>query len=222
MPISSQPPIGAIILAAGRSTRMQALGAPKLLLPLGGRPLLTYAVAAASASRAAPLIVVLGNAADRAQAALDDWVATSGAAAPRWQTVINPDFAQGMAGSLRVGITTLMSVAPGVRGMLIMLADQPLVTSSQIDTLLAEVGATPEAIIAASYDGQRGHPIYFPAALFGELLAVTGDEGGRSVIARHPDLLRLIPIADPDAALDVDRPEDYARIIALFATKNQT
>ncbi len=218
---SSHPSIGAIILAAGRSTRMQALGTPKLLLPLGGRPLITYAVAAVSASRADPLIVVLGNAADRAQAALDEWAAASGATAPRWQTVVNPHFAQGMANSLCVGITALRSVAPDAIGTLILLADQPLVTTALIDTLLDEASATPEAITAASYGGQRGHPIYFPAALFGELQAVTGDTGGRSIIARHPNLLRLIAIADAEAALDVDHPEDYDRITALFANREQ-
>lgn len=215
---SFHPTIGAIVLAAGRSQRMQALGTPKQLLPLGGRPLLTYAVAAACASHAAPVIVTLGAQAERAQAALDKWAAaTDDTANGRYQCVVNPDFAQGMASSLRVGLAALRERAPAVAGALIALADQPLASRDIFDALLAAALAEPDAIVAASYDGQRGHPIIFPRALLDELAQVTGDEGGRSVIARHADRLRLVPIADARAALDVDRPEDYAVISAWFA-----
>ena len=210
------PAIGAVVLAAGRSQRMQALGTPKQLLPLGGRPLLTYAVATACASLAAPVIVVLGAQAGRAQAALDEWAATDSEVNGHYQCVVNPDFAQGMAGSLRLGLAALRERAPTTPGALIALADQPLVTRDIFDALLAAAQANPDAIVAASYDGQRGHPIIFPRALFDELAAVTGDEGGRSVIAHHTDRLRLVAIADARAALDVDRPEDYAAIGKVF------
>jgi len=195
---------------------MQALGTPKQLLPLGGRPLLTYAVGAACASLATPVVVVLGAQAERAQAALDAWAATDDAANGRYHCVVNPDFAQGMASSLRVGLAALRERAPATLGALIALADQPLVTRDIFDALLTAAQAAPDAIVAASYDGQRGHPIIFPRALFDELAQVTGDEGGRSVIARHADRLRLVPIADARAALDVDRPEDYATISGWF------
>lgn len=219
MPSPSQPTtIGAIVLAAGRSLRMQALGTPKQLLPLGGRPLITYAMAAVCASLAVPVIVVLGAQAERVQAALDEWATTDGGAeaAGRYQCVLNPDFAQGMASSLRVGLAALRERAPVAPGALIALADQPLVTREICGALLTVAQAEPTAIVAASYDGQRGHPLVFPHALFDELTAVTGDEGGRSVISRHADRLRLVAIADTRAALDVDRPEDYAAISQLF------
>ena len=234
-------PIGAIVLAAGRSQRMQALGTPKQLLPLAGRPLITYAVGAICASAAAPVVIVLGAEAAPVQAALDAWaamaptVAAPTVAAPtamneapagsavasasggRYQCVVNSDFAQGMASSLRVGLAALRAQAPQTPGALIALADQPLVTPAIITALLATAQTQPGAIIAASYDGQRGHPIIFPSDLFDELAQVTGDEGGRSVIARHADRLHLVAIADSRAALDVDRPEDYATIRAWFA-----
>ena len=196
--------IAAIVLAAGRSRRM---GAHKLLLPLGGRPLLTYAVEAACASAATPVIVVLGHNAKAASAALP---------VGRYQIAVNADYMQGMAGSLRVGLDALPAT---VSGAVVALADQPLVTAVIFAMLLAEAARQPERIIAASYAGQRGHPLYFPRALFDELRDVSGDEGGRSVIARHPDLLLLLPIADADAALDVDHPEDYARIQAIVAQR---
>ena len=201
------PEIAAIVLAAGRSSRM---GAHKLLLPLGGRPLLTYAVEAACASSTAPVVIVLGHNAEAARAALLSQPASC------YQVVINADYAQGMAGSLRVGLNALPATASGV---VVALADQPLVTSAIFAALLTEAARQPESIVAASYAGQRGHPLYFPRALFDELRAVSGDEGGRSVIARYPDRLRLVAIADSDAALDVDRPEDYTRIQAIVSQR---
>src|SRR5260370_11530864 len=103
----SKTSIAAIVLAAGRSTRM---GAHKLLLPLGGRPLVSYAVAAACASHAAPVVVVLGHDADAVQATLP----------PRRQrSVVNGAFASGMASSLRTGIAAL---PPSATGALVLLA----------------------------------------------------------------------------------------------------
>lgn len=198
---------GAIVLAAGSSSRM---GAHKLLLPLGGRPLASYAVAATSASAADPVVVVLGRAADEVRAALP---------AGRYTTVVNHDYAAGMAGSLRAGLRELRAARGGeLAGVLIALADQPLAGADLFDALLRAAGAAPGAIVAASYEGRRGNPVVFPAALFGELERVAGDEGGRSVISRHPELLRLVPWPDAQAALDVDRPGDYERVAALLAS----
>ena len=197
--------IAAIVLAAGRSSRM---GQHKLLLPLGGRSLVSYAVEAASASVADPVVVVLGY-----QAAEVAEVLPSG----RYTTCFNADFASGMASSLRLGVETLSSLGAGtgpIIGAAVLLADQPLVSANMINRVLLAAGAEPDAIIAAAYEGQRSTPVYFPAHLWSELLQIEGDEGGRSVIARHPDLLRLEPFDDPAMALDVDRMEDYLQLKA--------
>ncbi|HLJ82129.1 MAG TPA: nucleotidyltransferase family protein [Ktedonobacterales bacterium] len=189
-----------IVLAAGRSSRM---GAHKLLLPLGGRPLVGYAVRAALASRAHPVFVVLGHEAGQVRAALP---------AGAFQIIENPRYAEGMATSLRAGIAAVPVEATGA---IVLLADQPLLRSEHVNRLLAEAKAAPEAIVAASYDGQRGNPVYFPRALFGELLVVEGDEGGRSVIARHPERLQLVAL-ELEAALDVDRPGEYEAMVASW------
>lgn len=194
--------IAAIVLAAGRSSRMGPQH--KLLLPLGGRPLVAYAVAAACASHAAQVVVVLGHAAAQVGAALP---------VGRHQVAVNRAYADGMASSLHVGVRTL---APKTTGAVILLADQPLVTAALIDRLLAAARALPDAILATSYAGQRGNPVYFPRALFAELLAVTGDEGGRTVIARHRDLMQLVSAAHAEAALDVDAPGEYERLVAIW------
>lgn len=203
----------AIVLAAGSSSRM---GAHKLLLPLGGRPLVAFAVAAACASSADPVVVVLGRAADEVRAALP--------LTARFRTVVNPDFAIGMASSLRAGLHALSTTRrdhggppdASVAGALIALADQPLAGADLFDALLRAAVAAPGAIVAPSYAGQRGNPVVFPAALFSELERIEGDQGGRGVVARHPELLRLVEWPDARAALDVDRPGDYERVVSLF------
>lgn len=197
---------GAIVLAAGSSSRM---GAHKLLLSLGGRPLVTYAVAAACASTAEPIVVVLGRDSGAVRAALPPG---------RYMTAENPDYASGMASSLRIGLRALREAAGevGLAGALIALADQPLAGADLFDALLRAAAASTDAIVAASYSGKRGNPVVFPATLFAELEQVEGDEGGRRVIARHRELLRVVEWLDPRAALDVDRREDYERVVSLL------
>src|SRR5271165_2277931 len=151
--------IGAIVLAAGRSSRMG--GRHKLLLPLGGPPLVSYAVEAACASSADPVIVVLGYQAEQVRAALPK----SG----RFTVTVNPDFGSGMAGSLRLGVRSLLALqGQGSKqaGVAVLLADQPLVSAALVDLLLDNARATPTAIIAAAYAGQRSTPVYFPSFLF--------------------------------------------------------
>lgn len=206
---------GAIVLAAGSSSRM---GEHKLLLPLGGRALVSYAVEAACASLAERIVVVLGRDAAKVRAALGPG---------RYVTVENADYATGMASSLRVGLRALREEDEGLAsppvspiapmaGVVITLADQPLAGADLLDALLRAAAESPAAIVAASYAGRRGNPVVFPAALFAELERVGGDEGGRGVIARHADRLRPVEWPDPRAALDVDRPEDYERVVSLL------
>lgn len=189
--------IAAIVLAAGRSSRM---GLHKLLLSLGNRPLVAHVVAAACGSQADPVLVVVGHDAGRVGAALSP---------DRFRVVENPDYAEGMATSLRAGIA---AVPPASAGAIILLADQPLVTAELLDRLITAASADRDAFVAAAYDGRRASPVYFPSRSFPELEAVEGDEGGRSVLARHPDRVRLVECGDIASALDIDRPEDYERV----------
>lgn len=188
-----------IVLAAGRSSRM---GTHKLLLPLGKKPLVAYAVAAALASTAYPIIVVVGYEAEKIRAALPVGL---------YQVVENAHYAEGMATSLRAGIA---AVPKDASGAIVLLADQPLLRPRHVDEILTVAQASPHCIVAASYDGRRGNPVYFPRTLFDELVSVTGDEGGRSVIARHGDVVRLVRIQPAETALDVDRPGEYETLVA--------
>lgn len=189
--------IAAIVLAAGRSSRM---GTHKLLLPLGGRALVAHAVAAACSSLAEPILVVVGHEAARLRAALPPG---------RYAVAENPDYAQGMATSLRAGLGAVPACCSGV---LVVLGDQPLQTAALLNRLLGAANITPGRIVAATYDGARGNPVYFPRRYFQELEAITGDEGGRSVLRRHGAEVITVECGDLAPNLDADTPDDFARI----------
>jgi molybdenum cofactor cytidylyltransferase len=198
--------LAAIVLAAGQSTRM---GEHKLLLPLGGRSLIQYAVGAACASVLDPVIVVVGHDADAVARALP---------VDRYHLIRNPNYAGGMSTSLRAGIAAVPELAgPNLLGAFVLLADQPLVSATWLNHLAREAASFPDHIIAASYAGRRGQPIYFPTALFPDLERVQGDEGGRTIVERHADRLRTVASERAEVALDVDDPADYARLAADWA-----
>jgi molybdenum cofactor cytidylyltransferase len=195
-----QHSVTAIILAAGRSSRMRS---HKLLLPFRGRPIVNWVLAAACASQADPIIIVLGHEAEEVHAALR---------AERWFLAIhNPWYMDGMSTSLKIG---LAATPRDMDGAIILLGDQPLVTAEIINAMFAESAREPDAMIAASYQGRRGNPVLFPRQYFGELEAITGDEGGRSVLARYPERVRLLEIDDALAGFDVDTPEEYQALLS--------
>ncbi len=193
------PTIAAIVLAAGKSSRM---GANKMLLPLAGHPLVWRVVSAACASSADSVLVVLGNEADAVAAALP---------AGRYQRVDNPRFADGLSTSLQAGLDALPD---DIDGALILLADMPFTSLATLETILATARETPEQIVATNQQGRPAPPVYWPRALFADLRMIRGDEGGRSLLLRSPEAVRLVEMARPDEALDVDAPEDYQRIAA--------
>lgn len=199
--MSDNSRIALIILAAGRSTRM---GEHKLLLTLNGRPLITYALLAAMESGAQNIIVVLGHDADAVRDALPEGT---------WRAVVCGDYGTGMSASLRAG---LRAVEDDATGAVILLGDQPLITPAHLRAILARAATTPDRIIATQSQGRPSTPVYFPRALFGELMGVTGDEGGRSVVARHRDLLQVVGPYDDDEMLDVDDPESLRRARAAL------
>src|SRR5215467_2921790 len=150
------------------------MGNHQMLLPYKGRTLANSALTAACPSQADPVIVIIGHEAERVDAAL--W-------AERWFLAIhNPWYVDGLSTSLRIG---LAATPKDVDGAIILLGDQPLIMPEIINAMIAESAREPDAIIAASYQGRRGNPVLFPRQNFAELEAITGDEGGRSVLARH-------------------------------------
>lgn len=206
----------AIILAAGSSSRMGG-GRHKLLLPLQDRPVLAHVLDAVLASQARPVVLVLGHQSEQVRTHLAAYITH-----PELTIIENPDYLQGMSTSMRLGIQTLQvngytkHESEGVDSALVLLGDQPLITAQHIDALITTYRTTGKRIIAPTYEGKRGNPILFDASLFPELLEVTGDEGGRSVLERHRDEIATVEIGNPLANIDVDTWDAYQRVIEAW------
>jgi molybdenum cofactor cytidylyltransferase len=193
--------IAAIVLAAGRSTRME--GANKLLAEIGGKPLVRISTEQALASRAQPVIVVTGHQREEVERALKGLNVT---------LVHNPDFARGLSTSLKTG---LAAVPPEADGVIVCLGDMPQVSASLIDQLVAAFDPERGALVVMpTIDGQRGNPIVWSRRFFHELEALEGDVGARHLIARYPEAIVEVPVTDRAALVDVDTPDALSRVKA--------
>jgi molybdenum cofactor cytidylyltransferase len=189
---------GLVILAAGASTRM---GRPKQLLEYRGRTLIHQAIGTAVDSVCQPIIVVLGAYTDRIKPKIESAPVT---------LVINPDWFNGMSTSLRVGVETLMAISPNRDALVLMLCDQPYVSTSLINQLVETSYTTKHPIVASQYAGVVGVPALFTRTLFPFLTTLQGDTGARQVIQQF--LPRLVAVPFPEGAFDIDTPTDYARL----------
>ena len=192
-----------ILLAAGAGSRMGArTGARKLLLPVGGEPAVRRAVLSILPS-CHPVIVVTGNGAPEIEAAL--------AGLEGVQIIRNPRWSEGMAASAIAGLDALPEGCPG---FILHHADMPFV-EPRVFALLAEAAAAqPELALAAARSGRAGHPVYFPASSIPAIRAVGSGERLRPVL----DSLgfRLVETGCDGVVEDMDRPEDYAALIAKY------
>lgn len=209
----------AIILAAGTSSRMGA-NRHKLLLPLHDRPVLAHVLDAVQASQARPVVLVLGHQPEQVRTHISPYTTHFD-----FYIIENPGYLQGMSTSLRLGVQTLLSfgytksLSESIDSALILLGDQPLITAQHINTLIATYRTTGKRIIAPTYEGKRGNPILFDASLFPELLEITGDEGGRTVLERHREEIATVEMGNPLANIDVDTWDAYQRVIKVLERK---
>jgi molybdenum cofactor cytidylyltransferase len=188
--------IAAVILAAGESRRM---GQPKQLLPFRGRTLVGNAIATALASTCRPIVVTIGACEDRMRRELQ--------ALPVVVSV-NREWREGLSSTLRLSVRTLREAAgPALAGAVFMLADQPLVTGADIDTLVAVHHRTGKDIVASEYADVQGAPMFISSRLFAEVAALRGHTGAKQLIERHVGGVAVVPL--PGAAIDVDTPGDY-------------
>jgi len=180
-----------ILLAAGESRRWGADN--KLLAPIGGKPMVRRTAEMILASSVRPVLVVTGHEAAGVQAALAGLLVSFRHA---------PDFAEGMAASLRTGIGAL---AADCTGALICLGDMPFVRPDTLDRLAGFHSG--QAAIFPTYEGKRGNPVLLARSLFADIMLLTGDEGARTILRAIPDQVAELPVDDPGILRDVDRPD---------------
>jgi molybdenum cofactor cytidylyltransferase len=186
--------IAAIVLAAGRSSRMG--GPNKLLAEIAGRPLVRIVVDEVLASHARPVIVVTGHQRERVETALAGLPITF---------VHNPQFADGLGTSLRTGIAALPAAADGA---IVCLGDMPQVDAALIDRLIGAFDPDKAALVVVpTIDGKRGNPVVWSRRFFPDLMAVEGDVGARYLINRYTEAVVEVPLTGTAALTDVDTPE---------------
>ncbi|HJQ35373.1 MAG TPA: nucleotidyltransferase family protein [Pyrinomonadaceae bacterium] len=195
--------VGAIVLAAGASTRM---GTPKQLLRFEGQTLLKRAALAALGAGCRPVVVVTGAHAARARGELRGLDVLE---------VENELWETGMASSVRAGIGAV--IESDADAVVLMLCDQPHVTSEIITGLIEAHKATGRGVVASEYGGGFGVPALFGRSLFDELVQLEGAAGAKQVIKSHAREAHFVPF--PEGETDVDTPEDFARLLGLKATE---
>lgn len=185
----------AIVLAAGASTRF---GSAKQLVRIGDRPLLSLIAGRAAEVVGHALIVVLGAGAAELAPLLKHSAGS---------IVVNRDWREGLASSIRAGVARLPS---GCAGVMLVLADQACVTAEDLRRLAGAWRRQPLSIAAARYGATVGVPAILPRHLFGELSELKGDTGARALLKRHADRLVKVPMAS--AAFDLDTPDDLLEL----------
>ena len=199
MPAPRTPKIAAIVLAAGRSSRMGA--ANKLLTDVDGTPMVRRAVEAATESHARPVIVVTGNEQGKVQAALRGSKVTF---------VHNPRFADGMSTSLQAGLAALPA---NVDGALVCLGDMPLVGAAALDRLIAAFNPLEgRAICVPTWNGKRGNPVLWDRRFFAAMADLAGDVGAKHLIGEHADVVAEVAMSDGAVLTDIDTPEALAAL----------
>jgi molybdenum cofactor cytidylyltransferase len=193
-PLKKPVPISAIVLAAGVAKRMGQL---KQLLPLGHSTVLDQTIENLSGSEVDEIIIVLGYQSAEIKSVIRKTKA---------RVIINPDYRKGMSSSIKAG---LASVQPLAKAILLVLADQPFVSSHLINHLLREYAKQGKGILIPVYHSRRGHPIIISLNYKNELMALEGDIGAREIIARHPEDVLELKVESPEINLDIDTPEDY-------------
>jgi molybdenum cofactor cytidylyltransferase len=191
---SEERKVAAIVLAAGRSTRMG--GPNKLLAELKGKKLVRIVTEQALASKAADVIVVTGHQAELVEQAL---------AGLDVKFVRNPDFAGGLASSVKVGIAAVSETADGA---VVCLGDMPMVSREMLDRLIDTFEPDRgNLIVVPVAEGRRGNPVLWSRRFFKELMTLDGDIGARHLIAKHAEAVAEVPVAGDAAFLDIDTPQ---------------
>jgi molybdenum cofactor cytidylyltransferase len=190
--------VSAVILAAGTSSRM---GQAKQLLALGESTVLLQTLAHVQAADLQEIILVLGASAEAIRRQLPS--------AQQLKIVVNQAYQQGIASSLRAGLS---AVDPQSDAALIVLGDQPFIRPLTLDRIVEEYRRSQAQIVIPLHQGQRGNPVLLDRSVFAEVMALQGDVGSRAIFAKHLDQTVNVEVEDKAILLDLDDPADYQRL----------
>lgn len=188
--------LAAVILSGGASRRM---GSPKALLPYQGRPFLEHLLDITKHPRIGVRRVVLG--ADAGPIVKE--IALVGD-----EIVVNHEWEQGQLSSIHAALRSLPS---GTEGIVLCPVDHPLVSAALIDELIEAFDKSQAPIVVPLYEGQRGHPVIFSAALYEELLNAPMDKGARAVVWAHKNEIAEIPTNEEGCVLNLNDPDAFLR-----------
>jgi molybdenum cofactor cytidylyltransferase len=188
--------VGIMILAAGASRR---LGQPKQLIEFQGKTLLEHTVDCAIASQVCSTVVVLGEVLYQN---------------PLCRILLNPNWSEGMAASIRCGLNELVSARSDLSAVIISVCDQPFISTDLFNQLIAQYQAKPSLIAAASYGDVLGVPALFDRQLFPELRQLQGDTGARKIIQKYQRDCQSTPF--PQGGIDIDTPTDLQFLVNIY------
>jgi molybdenum cofactor cytidylyltransferase len=199
-PAPKRPAVAAVVLAAGKSSRMAPYN-KLLVVDRAGKPMVCRVVDNVLSSHARPIVVVTGHRADEVRAALGNRPVTF---------VHADDYEQGLSASLKTGVRALPETAAA---SLVCLGDMPLVTGRMLDRLI-EAWDPDEgrAIIVPTHQGRAGNPILWDRSCFGEILGLDGDAGARALLRRHEELVTEVEIGDDAVLRDFDTVDSLATL----------
>ena len=186
---------GIVILAGGASTR---LGRPKQLLQYHGKTLLNHAVNEAINAKADAVVVILGKNADLFEGEIDNQEVS---------VVINKNWKEGMASSVRLGLDTLLKLKPYIDAVILMVCDQPHISSSVLNELITKQQKTTKQIVTCNYGESIGPPALFHKKYFRDLAKLNGDVGARNIIEQNMHDVAMILF--PEGKIDIDTEDDY-------------
>lgn len=188
--------VAILILAAGESKRM---GQPKQLLDWQGKPLLQWIIDKAKTTRATPILLMLGAIAEEIRKHIDSTALT---------ILNNPDWQEGIASSIRMGVEHLEKHHPHIHAVLIMVCDQPFIPPHFLAELVNHQHNTNFPAVASEYNGTLGTPVVFHRRFFARLKELSGDQGARKLLKQFPEEIGSITL--DQGYEDLDTPEDYA------------
>jgi len=191
--------ITGIILASGFSKRMER---GKLLLDVGGIPLIERVIKAAKFSLLDDIILVYQS--DRVRDIGEKY---------RVRTVCNNSAHEGQSAAVKLGIK---ESRPDTDAFMFLLGDQPFLDPTTINILIEQFMRNQHQIIVPVYNGKRGNPVIFPTLFRDELLAIEGDRGGKVIVKKMEDRTRFVPIEKSAPGIDIDTQEEYERIQQLM------